>query len=65
MQIHAHHLGYKTRGEHNGRFFFISGHFCASQDKVVSKSVAFLTAFRETKPWKNKKSNFRVFSKFW
>lgn len=63
MQIHAHHLGYKTRGEHDDRFF-ISGHFCASQDKVVSDSVVFLTDFRETKPWKNKKSNFRVVSKF-
>ena len=41
MQIYAYHLGYKTRGEHNDRFFFISGHFCAPQDKVVSKSVVF------------------------
>ena len=46
-------------------FFLISGHFCASQDKDVSNSVVFLTDFRETKPRKNKKSNFRVVSKFW
>jgi len=58
MQIHAHYLGYKTKGEHNDTDIFISGHFCTYQDKVVYNSVVFLTDFCENKAMKKQKVKF-------